>query len=112
MFAGWDSVYGFNMSNIRKVALKEPLVDVVEPHQIVTDSVLVKVREGRGGREGGKEGGRGGGRRGRVHSQVGGWVGACMFWEVGGRGGGTEEGRGQVSSQLSVPYYRRLTYTL
>ena len=50
--AGWDSVYGFNMSSIRKVALKEPLVDVVEPHQIVTDSVLIKVwggREGRGG---------------------------------------------------------------
>ncbi len=45
--AGWDSVYGFNMSNIRKVALKEPLVDVVEPHQIVTDSVLIKVRPDR-----------------------------------------------------------------
>ena len=40
---GWDSVYGFNMSSIRKVALKEPLVDVVESHQIVTDSVLLKV---------------------------------------------------------------------
>lgn len=40
---GWDSVYGFNMSSIRKVALKEPLVDVVEPHQIVTDSMLIKV---------------------------------------------------------------------
>lgn len=37
-------MYGFNMSSIRKVALKEPLVDVVEPHQIVTDSVLIKVR--------------------------------------------------------------------
>ena len=43
MTAGWDSVYGFNMSSIRKVALKEPLVDVVEPHQIVTDSMLIKV---------------------------------------------------------------------
>lgn len=41
---GWDSVYGFNMSSIRKVALKEPLVDVVEPHQIVTDSYLIKVQ--------------------------------------------------------------------
>ena len=36
-------MYGFNMSNIRKVALKEPLVDVVEPQQIVTDSNLIKV---------------------------------------------------------------------
>ena len=40
---GWDSVYGFNMSSIRNVAVKEPLVDLVEPHQIVTDSCLVKV---------------------------------------------------------------------
>lgn len=38
----WDSVYGFNMSSIRNVAVKEPLVDIVEPHQIVTDSCLVK----------------------------------------------------------------------
>ena len=36
-------MYGFNMSSIRKVALKEPLVDVVEPNQIITDSVLIKV---------------------------------------------------------------------
>ncbi len=43
MTAGWDSVYGFNMSSIRKVALKEPLVDMVEPNQIVTDSMLIKV---------------------------------------------------------------------
>ena len=40
---GWDSVYGFNMSSIRDVAVKEPLVDVVEPQQIITDSCLVKV---------------------------------------------------------------------
>ena len=26
----WDDVYGFNMSAIRKVALTEPLVDVVD----------------------------------------------------------------------------------
>eukprot|EP00731_Ephydatia_muelleri_P006100 Em0003g348a len=38
----WDSVYGFNMSRIRDVALREPLVDVVEAQQIVTDSCLVK----------------------------------------------------------------------
>lgn len=38
----WDSVYGFNMSRIRDVALREPLVDVVEAQQVVTDSCLVK----------------------------------------------------------------------
>lgn len=31
------------MSSIRDVALKEPLVDVVEPQQVVCDSCLVKV---------------------------------------------------------------------
>ena len=31
------------MSSIREVALKEPLVDVVEPNQVVTDSCLIKV---------------------------------------------------------------------
>ncbi len=41
-------MYGFNMSSIRKVALKEPLVDVVDSHQMVTDSVLIKVRRSRG----------------------------------------------------------------
>ena len=44
--AGWDSVYGFDMSSIRLVALKEPLVDVVEQQQVVTDSCLVKVGAG------------------------------------------------------------------
>jgi len=38
----WDSVYGFDMSAIRTVALSEPLVDVVEAKQVVTDSCLVK----------------------------------------------------------------------
>jgi len=38
----WDSVYGFNMSCIRKVATQEPLVDVVDPKQVVTNSCLVK----------------------------------------------------------------------
>lgn len=37
-------MYGFNMSRIRDVALREPLVDVVEAQQVVTDSCLVKVR--------------------------------------------------------------------
>jgi len=40
---GWDSVYGFDMSCIREVAVSEPLVDVVSSKQIVTNSCLVKV---------------------------------------------------------------------
>ena len=43
LFLGWDRVYGFDMSCIRKVALTEPLVDVVEAKQVVTNSCLVKV---------------------------------------------------------------------
>jgi len=38
----WDDVYGFNMSSIRKVAISEPLVDVVDPKQVVTSSYMVK----------------------------------------------------------------------
>ncbi|KAH1007230.1 protein arginine N-methyltransferase 1-B [Dendroctonus ponderosae] len=38
----WDNVYGFNMSSIRKVAISEPLVDVVDPKQIVSNPALVK----------------------------------------------------------------------
>lgn len=38
----WDEVYGFNMSHIRKVAITEPLVDVVDPKQVVTNSYMVK----------------------------------------------------------------------
>lgn len=38
----WDDVYGFNMSHIRKVAISEPLVDVVDQKQVVTNSFLVK----------------------------------------------------------------------
>merc|ERR1711976_55893 len=38
----WDNVYGFDMSCIRKVAISEPLVDVVDPKQVVTNSCLVK----------------------------------------------------------------------
>ena len=44
VFAGWDNVYGFDMSCIRKVALTEPLVDVVEAKQVVSNSCVVKVR--------------------------------------------------------------------
>merc|ERR1711973_635921 len=38
----WDDVYGFDMSAIRKVALTEPLVDVVDRNQVVTGNCLVK----------------------------------------------------------------------
>lgn len=38
----WDDVYGFNMSCIRKVAISEPLVDVVDAKQVVTNSCLLK----------------------------------------------------------------------
>jgi protein arginine N-methyltransferase 1 len=40
--AWWDNVYGFDMSDVRKVAISEPLVDVVDPKQVVTNSCLVK----------------------------------------------------------------------
>ena len=39
----WDDVYGFNMSAIGKVAVSEPLVDVVDRNQVVASSCLVKV---------------------------------------------------------------------
>jgi len=38
----WDNVYGFNMSSIRKVAITEPLVDVVDPSQVVTNNYCLK----------------------------------------------------------------------
>jgi len=38
----WDDVYGFNMSSIKKVAISEPLVDVVDPKQVVTNSQMLK----------------------------------------------------------------------
>lgn len=38
----WDNVYGFNMSCIRRAAIKEPLVDVVNPNQVVTNFCLIK----------------------------------------------------------------------
>lgn len=41
--SGWENVYGFDMSVIRDVAIAEPLVDVVDPKQVVTNSCLVKV---------------------------------------------------------------------
>ncbi|XP_075996055.1 protein arginine N-methyltransferase 8-B isoform X2 [Genypterus blacodes] len=38
----WENVYGFDMTCIRNVAMKEPLVDVVDNKQVVTNSCLVK----------------------------------------------------------------------
>ncbi|XP_058273863.1 protein arginine N-methyltransferase 1 isoform X2 [Hemibagrus wyckioides] len=38
----WENVYGFDMSCIKEVAIKEPLVDVVDPKQLVSSSCLVK----------------------------------------------------------------------
>lgn len=38
----WDDVYGFDMSCIRNVALQEPLVDVVDRNQVVSNSCLLK----------------------------------------------------------------------
>ena len=39
-------MYGFNMSSIRDIALKEPLVDVVDNRQVCCDHCLVKVKQG------------------------------------------------------------------
>ena len=41
--SGWDNVYGFDMSAIRNIAISEPLVDVVDPKQVVSNHCLVKV---------------------------------------------------------------------
>jgi type I protein arginine methyltransferase len=37
----WGDVYGFDMSPIRDIALKEPVVDVVEARSVVTDPVAI-----------------------------------------------------------------------
>ncbi|KAL8160838.1 hypothetical protein V2J09_012327 [Rumex salicifolius] len=41
----WNSVYGFDMSCIRKEAIMEPLVDTVNQNQIVTNSQLLKTMD-------------------------------------------------------------------
>ncbi|XP_063786638.1 protein arginine N-methyltransferase 8 isoform X1 [Pseudophryne corroboree] len=38
----WENVYGFDMTCIRDVAIREPLVDIVDPKQVVTNSCLIK----------------------------------------------------------------------
>jgi type I protein arginine methyltransferase len=40
-FDFWDDVYGFDMSPIKDIAIKEPVVDVVDAKAIVTDSVPI-----------------------------------------------------------------------
>nr|CAD1829848.1 unnamed protein product [Ananas comosus var. bracteatus] len=41
----WNSVYGFDMSCIRKQAVMEPLVDTVDQNQIVTNCQLLKTMD-------------------------------------------------------------------
>ncbi|CAA3007952.1 probable arginine N-methyltransferase [Olea europaea subsp. europaea] len=41
----WNNVYEFDMSCIRKQALSEPLVDIVEQKQIVTNCQLLKTMD-------------------------------------------------------------------
>jgi len=38
----WENVYGFNMSSIRNIAISEPLVDVVDNNQVVTNNCLLR----------------------------------------------------------------------
>ncbi|KAI1298192.1 type I protein arginine N-methyltransferase Rmt1 [Mortierella claussenii] len=38
----WDNVYGFDYSSIKKIALKEPLVDTVDAKAIVTNACAFK----------------------------------------------------------------------
>jgi len=37
----WDNVYGFDMSCIKELALVEPLVDVCEPHQVMSNTCSI-----------------------------------------------------------------------
>ena len=37
----WDNVYGFDMSAIKHVAVKEPVVDIVNPQFVATNSVPI-----------------------------------------------------------------------
>jgi type I protein arginine methyltransferase len=40
-FDFWDDVYGFDMTPIKEIAIKEPVVDIVDAKAIVTDSVPI-----------------------------------------------------------------------
>lgn len=37
----WDDVYGFDMGDIKKTAISEPLVDTVDPKQVVTNAATL-----------------------------------------------------------------------
>jgi len=37
----WNNVYGFDMTPLRDIAIQEPVVDAIEPKQIVTDAVPI-----------------------------------------------------------------------
>ena len=39
----WENVYGYDMSIIKDIALKEPLVDVVDPKQVHVVRSLPKI---------------------------------------------------------------------
>ncbi|KAM7260353.1 hypothetical protein ACFE04_016094 [Oxalis oulophora] len=41
----WDNVYGFDMSCIKETVIKEPLVEIVEQKQIVTNTQLLKTMD-------------------------------------------------------------------
>ncbi|KAM6162703.1 LOW QUALITY PROTEIN: protein arginine N-methyltransferase 8-like [Erethizon dorsatum] len=38
----WENVYGFDMTCIQDMAMKEPLVDIVDPKEVVTNASLIK----------------------------------------------------------------------
>lgn len=38
----WGNVYGFDMSNIGEIAIREPLVDEVEAEMVATSSMMIK----------------------------------------------------------------------
>jgi len=40
-FDFWNDVYGFDMSPIRQVAIREPVVDVIEAKAVVTNAVPI-----------------------------------------------------------------------
>ncbi|XP_050990956.1 protein arginine N-methyltransferase 8-B isoform X2 [Labeo rohita] len=40
----WENVYGFDMTCIRNVAMKEPLVDIVDSKQVVSNACLIKIQ--------------------------------------------------------------------
>uniref|UniRef100_A0A8C9D730 Protein arginine N-methyltransferase domain-containing protein n=1 Tax=Panthera leo TaxID=9689 RepID=A0A8C9D730_PANLE len=38
----WENIYGFDISCVKDMAIREPLVDVVDPKQLVTNARLMK----------------------------------------------------------------------